>query len=174
MLNVLNYSRSKGGKRRRGEFISYQPWAKTNKILLTYLMCISTESTSRQLFSSYLTGLADHQMPPRLAYARTFPTLTHNQSRSIKYFFITMHLSQNFLGASPSPTPWLYSQCRFFQINWHLPSPNSLYRRAHQPQDVRHACLPHLAQRLGVQTGCPSTWSFFWTKPRIRMLETGS
>lgn len=97
MLNVLNYNRPEGGKRRRGEFISYQPWAQTNKTLLTYLRCISTESTSKQLLSSYLTGFADHWMPPRLAYARTFPTLTHNQSRRIKYFFITMHLSQNFL-----------------------------------------------------------------------------
>lgn len=37
ILNVLNYSRPERGKRRQGEFISYQPWAKTNKILLTYL-----------------------------------------------------------------------------------------------------------------------------------------
>ena len=47
-------------------------------------------------FSSYLTGLADHQMTPHLAYAWAFQIVSHNQSRSSKYI-ITMHLAQNFL-----------------------------------------------------------------------------
>lgn len=121
-------------------------------------------------FNSYLTVLADHWMPPRFAYAWTFPTLTYNQSRSIKYSFINMTYPRTFW-ASPSPTPWIYSQYKFFQINLHLPSPNSLYKRA--PSIPRcQTCLSSPSSPAAGGSGwMPRIWSVFCIKPRIRMLE---
>lgn len=46
--------------------------------------------------------------------------------------------------ASPSPTPFICNQYKFFQNNLPLSSPNLIYRGAHQLQDGGHVCLPML------------------------------
>ena len=73
----------------------------------------------------------------------------------------TILLSQN-SSSFPFSNPLIYSQCKFFQNNLYLSSPNSLYERAPSaPGRWTDSLLP-AAPLLVVQTACPRTWSFFW------------
>ena len=56
---------------------------------------------------------------------------------------------------SPAPIPFIYNQCKFFQNNSHLPSPNLRFRGTHQLQDGIRICLFHAALLLAVQAEIP-------------------
>lgn len=75
-------------------------------------------------FSSYLERIDDHHMPPHLGCC---PQPIQKQ-QILLLPRPPMHLSQNLSDLHLNPL--IYSQCKFFQINLSLSSPNSLDKRA--------------------------------------------